>query len=116
MLAEASRFFPDAPSKTGDCSAELFYLRYRLIGMGRIGDEPLVCAVHVQVELFQHGLSNEHFIAQNQRLFNGITSEYLDDEGVGDPHAFLSPIGILGYALPANPYPKPLDHLRWDNR
>src|SRR5207245_6965578 len=46
----------------------------------------------------------------------GVTPHYLDDERVGDAHAFLSAIGILGYALATNTDPDSLDHFRWDNR
>lgn len=46
--------------------------------MGGIGNQAIAGAVHVQIELFQHRLPDEDFVAEDQRLFHRIASFPLD--------------------------------------
>lgn len=70
--------------------------------MGGIGNETAVLAVDEQIELLQHGLPDQHLVAEHERFLERVASVQLHDEGFGHTDGFRPPIGVLGHALTAN--------------
>ena len=60
------------------CCHKLFNFGNWLIGMRRIGNNFASVSVHHQVKFFQHSLSYQHFVSENQRFLQRIPTENLE--------------------------------------
>ena len=69
--------------------------------MGRIRDEAPALAIDEQIELLERRLSDRHFVAEHQRLLEGVSSLEFDDRGLRDADGFLPAVSELGHALAA---------------
>src|SRR5574341_1417089 len=93
----------------------LLDLRDRLVGMSGIGNEPLTLAVHEQVELLEHGLADQHLVAEHQGFFERVSPLQLDDQRFRHVHGFPASIRVLGDPLASRPETEPEGDVRRQN-
>ena len=70
--------------------------------MSWIRHEPPTLTIDEQVQLLEHRLPDEHFVTQNERFIERVSTLELEHEGLRDAHGFLTSVGILGHPLAAS--------------
>ena len=80
--------------------------RHRPVRMGRVLNEPAPVAVDEQVELLEHGLPDQDFVADHQGLVEGVAPFELDHERLRNTHGLGAAISVPDDSLPAEAEPK----------
>src|SRR5438876_703071 len=83
-------------------SDALLHFRDRLVRVSWIRHEPPTLTIDEQVQLLEHRLPDEHFVTQNERFIERVSTLELEHEGLRDAHGFLTSVGILGHPLAAS--------------
>ena len=91
-------------------------LRHRLIGVRRVRNYPLIDTIYKEIQLLQHCLTDDHLVAQDECLFQGIPPCELNDQGLRHWNGFLPPISIFGDALTTSPQAETLRHVNRNDR
>jgi hypothetical protein len=84
----------------------------RLVRMRRIRYQSPVLTVREQIELFEGGLADQHFIAQHQALFNGAPAHNLQDESFREINLVKPSIRILSHGMSHAGKSQPVDEKR----
>src|SRR2546422_10370972 len=87
-------------------SDALLHFRDRLVRVSWIRHEPPTLTIDEQVQLLEHRLPDEHFVTQNERFIERVSTLELEHEGLRDAHGFLTSVGILGHPLAASGRPR----------
>src|SRR5438046_9014883 len=83
-------------------SYALLHFRDRLVRVSWIRHEPPTLTIDEQVQLLERRLPDEHFVTQNERFIERVSTLEFQHEGLRDAHGFLTSVGILGHPLAAS--------------
>jgi hypothetical protein len=67
--------------------------------MRRIGDQPVIETINVEVRGLQNRLADQNFIAEDERLLGGATAKDFNVHRFGDVYFIATAIGIFGHLL-----------------
>ncbi len=71
--------------------------------MRRVRDEPSSSRIYEKVELLEHRLSYQDFVAEYEGFLEGVSPVDLDDERLCHADGLRASIGVLGHPLAPNP-------------
>src|SRR5438034_2938663 len=97
-------------------SDALLHFRDRLVRVSWIRHEPPTLTIDEQVQFLEHRLPDEHFVTQNERFIERVSTLELEHEGLRDAHGFLTSVGILGHPLAASGKAEASDDVRRQDR
>lgn len=83
--------------------------------MRRIRHKPSLCAIHKQIQLLKHRLTNQDFITEDKSFFCCVSAVNVEDYGFGNVNGLIAPIGVFDYPLTANRKAQLLHDMRWQH-